>query len=485
MHYVLFYPDEFRAKSMGCYGNPCVKTPNLDRLAREGVLFERNYTQHPVCVAARCSLMTGWYPHVAGFRTLLHFMRPHHPNFLRYIKNAGYQVHWYGKNHVFSRAVFEECVDFSSHAKFGHLSNDPDHPDFKKFQAESIAPDYTLLNPPLPDSALEEMDDTVCVANAVRAIRGYQPGDPPLFIFLPTLYPHTPYTVPEPYYHMYDPDALPPCLPAELPHKPGYQRLIRQYRKLRHADPKVFQKIQAVYLGMCSYTDMLLGRVLDALEETGLAKDTTVIAASDHGDWAGDYGLVEKWPNAFEDDLTRVPLIIRTPGCAQGHRVKECTETFDIMPTLCDLAQIPVLHDQFGRSLRAQLFGAPGDPNRTVYCEGGYDRREPHCFEGTKEHYLVLLDPRTNQYPKMIQQQNDPESVARGVMLRTSRHKLCVRTSGDADSELYDMEQDPDELCNLYGKPEYEALRNSLEKRMLEWMIHTSDVVPWEGHREP
>src|SRR5690554_4511077 len=120
MHYILFYPDEMRAKSLSCYGNPYVKTPNYDRLANEGVVFENNYTQHPVCVASRCALMTGWYPHVAGFRTLLNYLQPHHPNFLRYIKQAGYQVHLYGKNHVFSEEVFYECVDHYLEAQFGH-----------------------------------------------------------------------------------------------------------------------------------------------------------------------------------------------------------------------------------------------------------------------------------------------------------------------------------------------------------------------------
>lgn len=107
-------------------------------------------------------------------------------------------------------------------------------------------------------------------------------------------------------------------LPPDLQGKPELQNLIRKYRELGDTDEMVFKKIHAVYLGMVSYTDMLLGRVLDALDRTGLAANTTVIASSDHGDWAGDWGLVEKWPNAFDDDLTRVPLIIRRPGCPGG-----------------------------------------------------------------------------------------------------------------------------------------------------------------------
>ncbi len=480
MHYILFYPDEMRAKSLSCYGNPYVKTPNYDRLANEGVVFENNYTQHPVCVASRCALMTGWYPHVAGFRTLLNYLQPHHPNFLRYIKQAGYQVHLYGKNHVFSEEVFYECVDHYLEAQFGHGGKKLSEEEIKEAASQYIRKDYTMLEEPISDDKLEELHDTRCVNKAVEAIRNYKEGDKPLFIFLPILNPHPPYTMTDHFYNMYKPEDLPPVLPWDLENKPQLYSLIRQYRELGDTDEMVFRKIHAVYLGMYSYVDMLLGRILNALDETGLASNTTVIASSDHGDWAGDYGLVEKWPNAFDDDLTKVPLIIRTPDCTADHRVEELTETFDIFPTICDLEGIEVRHDHFGRSLKQQLEGKPGDPERVVFCEGGYDTREPHCFEGT-ENFAIFLTEGTIYYPKMIQQQEKPGSVCRGVMMRNSRYKLNVRTNGE--NELYDMQEDPDELVNLYSQPQYAQTINELQSRMLTWLIHTSDVVPWEGHK--
>jgi choline-sulfatase len=206
-----------------------------------------------------------------------------------------------------------------------------------------------------------------------------------------------------------------------------------------------------------------------------ICADTTVICSSDHGDWAGDYGLVEKWPNAFDDDITRVPLIIRTPGGAKGHRVKELTQTFDIFPTIFDLEQIEIGHTQFGVSLKEQLFGASGDSARRVYCEGGYDIHEPHCFEGTKA-YAHFMVKDSVYYPKMIQQQEAPESVCRGTMIRNERYKLVIRTNGE--NELYDMLNDPDELKNLYYMPDMQGLINEMKNEMLLWYIHTSDVVP-------
>ena len=479
MHYVFFFPDELRAKSLACYNNPVVKTPNFDRLAKEGVLFENNYTTHPVCMASRCSLMTGWYPHVQGFRTLRYELQSHHPNFMQYIHDAGYQVHLYGKNHVFSKEVYEKCIDYSTPPEFGHGAGSGRQSSSAELKKMLEVKDYTMLADALPDDQLEEINDTQCVNRAVEAIRNWKEGDKPLFIYLPTFYPHAPYTITEEYHNMYDPDEVPPILPRDLEGKPEFMQLIRHYRELGDKDEAIFRKIHAVYLGMCSYSDMLLGRLLDALDDTGLADSTTVIASSDHGDWAGDYGLVEKWPSAFDDDIAKVPLIIRSPVCKAGHRVQELTQTFDIFPTICDLEDIEIKHDHFAHSLIEQLKGAAGDPNRKVYCEGGYDQREPHCFEGTPK-FAVFMQEGTLYYPKMIQQQRNPESVCRGIMARDSHFKLVVRTSGD--NELYDMISDPNELRNLYGMEKYRNTINILKSDMLTWLIHTSDVVPWAEH---
>ncbi len=137
------------------------------------------------------------------------------------------------------------------------------------------------------------------------------------------------------------------------------------------------RKIQAVYLGMTGFIDELLGRLLNTLEDAGLAGSTTVSFFSDHGDYAGDYGLVEKWPSACEDIITRVPLVVRTPGGKAGHVVDEPVELFDIMATTLEQAGIEAQHTHFARSYADQLQGAPGDPERIAYTEGGYAPRAP------------------------------------------------------------------------------------------------------------
>ena len=260
--------------------------------------------------------------------------------------------------------------------------------------------------------------------------------------------------------------------------KPSFMDLIRKYRSLDKLDSKTFAKIYAVYLGMNSYVDLMLGQILETLDKTGLSENTVVIVSSDHGDWAGNHGLVEKWPNAMDDDMVRVPLLIRAPNNKAGHVVKEQVEFFDIMATVLELAGIEAEHTHFSQSLVPQLQGASGDPGRAAFCEGGYDLHEPNCFEGFPRGMDVtnLLDPSNIYYPKALQQQEEPLSVCRTTMIRTLEYKLVKRTSGE--NELYDLKRDPKELNNLYDDPDFRQLRLELEERMLYWYIRTADTVP-------
>ncbi len=467
MNFILFNPDEWRGESVGCNGHPLAPTPHLDELAAQGVRFEQCHVQHPVCTPSRCSFMTGWYPHVRGHRTLWHCLRPDEPNLLRSLKQNGYEVRWFGKNDLLSPGSFASSVTSAESrggGMFGPNPYAPGDPAFHSFLYEPYA------------GPVERHGD---YANVQAAVDFLQSGPTrPFCLYLPLSFPHCPYSAPPPWHDLVDPAALPPLRPVGAD-KPDFHDLIRRTRRLDELPDEHFRRLQAVYLGMIGFTDMLLGRLLAALEETGLDRDTAVLVFSDHGDWAGDYGLVEKWPSALDDCLTRVPFVIRAPGGAAGHVVREPVELFDMMATVLELAEVRAQHTHFARSLVPQLQGAAGDPTRAVFAEGGYARHEPHCFEGRSDDNAALwANPEHIYYPKGKLQQDHPESVCRATMVRTQRHKLVYRTDGMC--ELYDLEQDPRELRNRHGDPAYAEVQSALERRLLAWLTETSDVTPWE-----
>ena len=465
MNFLIFMPDEMRGESAGCYGHPLIRTPNLDRLAEDGTLFEQCYVQHTVCSPSRCCAFTGWYPHVAGHRTLWNLLRPHHPNLLKYLTAAGYDVRWYGKNDLLAAESFADSV---TEAVAGGSPNSgplirqgPDDPHY-----------YSFLGRPF-DGEPMDTGDGHCVRRGIEFLRGGPKQ--PFCLYLPLSNPHPTYSAPRAWHGMYRGEDLPPPRPPGLPERPSFHELIRQTRRLDRLDEAELRRIGAVYLAQISYVDFLLGEVLDALDASGLADKTCVIFTSDHGDWAGELGLVEKWPSGLDNLLARVPLVIRMPRGASGHRVSTPVELFDIMATVLDLAAIEPAHVHFARSLTPQLRGAAGE-DRTVFAEGGYDTHEPHCFEGRADSDHAHWDTDHIYYPKVHLQQTHPESVCRAVMVRTATHKLIYRTHDC--SELYDMRTDPRELDNLYGRPEAEVVQRDLERQLLDFYLRTSDVVP-------
>lgn len=475
MNYILFFPDEMRAESLGCYGNSAARTPNIDSIAARGTLFEKNYTQHPVCGPSRACLATGWYPHVDGRRSF-HLIGKDTPNFFTYLRDAGFTTCHAAKDDMFYQAdmyeVFTEKIDFR-----GASVPKP------SARAEEVS-EKTMLVYPQEDAFIADEWQT---AQSIDFINRHSHDEDPFFIMISWSSPHPAYSGSEKYYNMYDPATLPPMRDLSwLENKPELYETIREYRNSCANDEEFYKKVNAVYLGMCTFIDDQIGLVLDALKAQGIYDDTTLILCSDHGDFAGDAGLVEKWPSAMDDMITRVPLIISRPGAPAGLRVNTLTQSNDIMPTVCDFENVEILHDQFGVSLRAQVEGAAGDAERAVYCEGGYDEREPQCFEPVCFYDWPLPDDGVERrgfsplyYPKGDQQQERPKTVCRVLMQRYKNWKLNIRTNGQ--NELYDMENDPREFVNLYGNADYAGIQNELTLKALTWLVHTSDVTPRRG----
>ena len=176
MNFVVFFPDEMRAESVSCYGHPLVRMPNYDRLAQEGVRFDQCYAQHPVCSPSRPSLMTGWYPHVAGHRTLWYLLRPHEPSLFRYLREAGYHIEWHGKNDLYAPDYFPLAVDHYDSIGAKRVAANPYQP--------GEAPFFSFLRGPFP-GGLHETSDMGNVQAGIDFLRSRSRGTSPLCSICP------------------------------------------------------------------------------------------------------------------------------------------------------------------------------------------------------------------------------------------------------------------------------------------------------------
>ena len=468
LNFIFFQPDEMRAESLACYGHPLIKTPNYDRLAAEGVRFDQCHVQNAQCTPSRVSMMTGLYPHCAGHRSMWHLIRPHEPHLFKYLHEAGYDIHWFGKNDMLAPGSLSCIKEYYEH------KDDKRKNRWKSGDKEFYSFDYLPL-----DCEREEVADYVKVKAGIDFLRNRNDDDNPFFLFLPLLQPHPSYTTHPDFYDMYDPKDIPDLRPPDLDKKPDFYTLIRKYRRLDELSDAFFRKLNAAYLGMISFTDWLLGELMAVMEEKGLFENTVLIVSSDHGDWAGDYGLVEKWPSDYSDTLTHVPLLVKAPGNKAGHVVEGPVEMFDLMPSVLELAGLSTTHTHFARSFVPQLHGEAEDKNRLVFAEGGYETQEPHVFEGRWNLWNKNPEQDSIYLPKGKLQQEVPESVCRTTMIRSLNHKLIRRTGGQ--DELYDLENDPRELENLIDDPGMQETKSDLERAMLDWYMRTSDTVPVGG----
>jgi len=254
-------------------------------------------------------------------------------------------------------------------------------------------------------------------------------------------------------------------IPPGLPGKPLFHQAIRQTYGLTQVSDAELRKVRAAYYGQVSYSDWLLGELMEALERTGHASDTALVMSSDHGDYAGDYGLIEKWPSGLESCLTHVPLIARIPGGKAGVVDGGMVELYDIMATFLELGNTRATHTNFARSLLPQIHGAPADMQRAAFSEGGYNIYEPQAFEPKLG---GLYAPKTDL-------QNDrPETIARSASIKTQRYTYIARPDGQ--SEFYDRQTDPMETKNLVSSRQHERVRNEMGTRLLNWYIDTSGV---------
>ena len=491
---VVFNTDQWRGDVMGHIGNPAAMTPNLDEfVANDAVSFRNAFCQSPVCTPSRCSFMTGWYPHVRGHRTMNHMLHAERgeTNLLRLLKEDGYFVWWGGMNHfVPGHSDFErECdIRFAAsdddYRRWGHRPRPGLH-GREDWRGERGSDTYYGFYAGRLDTGDDDIycdKDWADLLGAVDFLRSYD-GDQPFCLYLALFYPHPPYGVEEPWYSAIDRGLVPPRAPTpeDWSGKPSTLEGIWEALNMQGWTEERWRELRATYYGMCARLDHQFGLLMSALKEAGLFDDTAVFVFSDHGDFTGDYGLVEKTQNTFEDCLTRVPFIIKPPkDVPVSPRVTDAlAELVDFPATVFALTGLDPGYTHFGKSLVPLLAGETDQHRDAVFCEGGRLSGEMHASE------QVSLrrwhdDPADNLYWPRLRLQASDELPWHGkaAMCRTADFKY-VRRHYERD-ELYDLRDDPQELRNRAADAAYAQVLLELKERMLTWYMETCDVVPWE-----
>lgn len=479
---IIINPDEMRWDTMRHMGNAAAVTPALDNFAfNDAVSFSNAYCQNPVCVPSRCSFFTGLYPHTTGHRTMGYLLREQETSLLKELKDAGYYVWTNARNDLVAGQynglieshVTEMFYGGNTQPAPGAVSDNPrglpGTPGFYSFCNGELKTDENGFNYTTDD---EDVDA------AVQRI--LHPADNrPLCIFLGLLYPHPPYNVEEPFFSAIDRSKLPPRIRAELcSGKAKMLDLLRRYMSLDGMSEEQWDELRAIYLGMVAKVDAQLRKILDALRLAGEYDNSLIVFMSDHGDYAGDYNVIEKAQNCFEDVLTRVPLLIKPPkGSPVDPGVTDSlVELVDFYATVLDYAGVSPSHSHFGKSLAPILADRKQRLRSEVFCEGGRRADEMHCSES--------VDPAIKNgfcnnvmWPRYAAQ-FDNHAHAKGAMVRTEKWKYVYRAHGDC--ELYDMEKDPHELRNLAADPAFLPVMTELKEKLLLWYQDTADVVPFE-----
>lgn len=423
---VLFlFPDQMRAQAMGCMGNSDVKSPHLDKLASEGLLFRNHLANTPVCCPARAIILTGKYAHTNGMVANDLRLRESETSVAELFAEAGYRTGFIGKWHLDGgprqpgwippgprRQGFEFwAANEVSHRHFDtqYFRDDPEPIPIKRFEAEVWA-----------DLGIEFLQQT-------------REDQRPFFLTIQMGPPHNPYIAPEDYMAMYDPEAI-----TLRPNYKGEESNPAPDSNPNRRIPG--RKEITAYYAMVTALDAEVGRLMAELDALGLRDNTIVVVSSDHGDMLGSQGVRLK-RKPWEESI-KVPGIVRHPRAPGGRVTDELFSHVDMAPTLLSLCGLDSAPGMQGSDLSAVILG--------------------ESETGPESAYFQILGPYIS---------GGVEAGWRGV--RTKRY-MYARTR-EAPWVLYDLEADPYELDNLVGKPEAAEIQAEMEGKIAAWMERTGD----------
>lgn len=418
--------DEHSTKMLGCYGNPNIHTPNLDRLASEGALFPAAYCNSPICVPARAAFATGRYVHETGYWDNATGYDGRVPSWGHALAAHGVDSYSIGKLHYRSAeddtGFREQILPMHLVDGIGDVLGSVRDPLPLRKKGRSLA---TEIGP--GESDYTRYDRSITAA-ACDWIKGHAQESWVLFVSF--VAPHFPLICPPEFYGLYDPGRvpLPKCgAPAAWPRHPWIDALRDCFNYDAHFIDDERRRIAiASYMGLCSFVDHQIGSVLSTLERAGIADETLIIYTSDHGDNLGSRGLWGK--STMYEESAAVPLLMRAPRLTHGRRISTPISHLDIAPTLADWFNIAAEPSWRGASLLGIADAAPS-PNRIVMSEY-------HAAGAASGAFMIRQGPW-----KLIWYVGFPP-------------------------QLFNLAHDPEELTDLGMNPQYRAIRDDLEQAL-------------------
>lgn len=437
---ILIMTDTQRTDMLGCYGNPAMHTPNLDRLAAEGIQFEKAYTTQPVCQPARSAIFTGSYPHsCAGWSNCMG-LSDNVQNIGKRLTDQGIHSAYIGKWHLDGGDYFGlgVCPDGWDEAYWYdmrcYLEELTEEERYLSRQVESIEK-YNIKE--------EFTYGHRCSDRAIDFLKNHQDED--YFLVVSYDEPHGPHLCPKKYTDLYQDYEIPKKknMSDTLENKPAHHRIWagddygRAAKEDFHLCPKEF-------LGCNTFVDFEIGRVLDAVKE--FADDSVIIYTSDHGDMMYSHSLTGKGPAMYEE-ITHIPMLIKGFGKRKNHNP---VSHINLAPTIFDILGVPKTKMFEGNSILPELTDKSTRVNNYIFMEFGRYEVDHDGFGGYQP-VRAAFD---------------------------GRYKLVINLM-DTD-EFYDLELDPEEMNNEIHNPEYDNDKKRLHKAILDQMYETRD--PFRGY---
>jgi arylsulfatase A-like enzyme len=434
--------DDQSGFCLGAAGDWRGATPHLDALARQGVFFERTFCNSPLCTSSRQSFITGMLPHATGVTRLETKLPERALTLGRWLGSLGFRTAAVGKMHFNgpSRHGFDTRIDVAQWLT--HLQqHPPPGGDRRREWRPFIDPAPVWLNARNEDHGLpaDAMESTFFVDQAIEYMN--QDRAKPFALVVGFYDPHAPFRFPREWRGRYLPSqfAVPPTSELDRQEQP------KIFHDLTNDD---FRGIQAAYYTSLSFMDFQTGRLIQALEDSGLGSDTLVVFLSDNGYLLGQHGRVEK--NCLYEPAVRVPLIMRWPGyLPQGKRIQDMVELVDLFPTVCHLLSVLAPSGLQGIDLTPLIEGKP--------MAGGRD---------------VVFSEYNESEEAMVRSDRFKLIVGSGRRERKDHLESGSPLSGPYQ-RLFDLTNDPNETIDVSGDAQFSRVRTALLHRMYERLAAT------------